>query len=343
MIFFKAEANPNIGGGHLHRCIAIATECQKQGQEVAFIFAETVESSTTQIKDLGFPTFFIDIKKQFELNTYTSIIPSGSLILFDTDDYHFYSGKLIDNLQSFGIKTACFTITDKHPISTDVLINTNIISKTHSYKTPIETIKLLGPRYLIFNSKFQKLEITPKEETNYQNLFLFFGNADANGLTHYILDIITQLKFQFKKVIVVVGALNPNKLEIEKSIAENSTLNIEYRYNTPNLVALYEETDIAITAAGMTMWEMALFKIPQLVIASSERELTYTSYLENVNFIHFLGSYNQIFSDENLASRIDSILKSKKLEKLDLDSFKNTINPNGITDMVKAFVSLVQN
>ena len=107
MIFFKAEANPTIGGGHLHRCIAIATECQKQGQEVAFIFAETVESSTTQIKDLGFPTFFIDIKKQFELNTYTSIIPSGSLILFDTDDYHFHSGKLIDNLQSFGIKTAC--------------------------------------------------------------------------------------------------------------------------------------------------------------------------------------------------------------------------------------------
>ena len=341
MIFFKAEANQSIGGGHLHRCISIAKECQVQGQKVAFIFAETPNSSIQKVVQQGFSIYNIPSTDQLNPQQYLSIVPKGSLLIFDTDDSAFYAGKLIDSLGENGIKTACYTITDKYSITTDILINTNIASQTHHYKTPSNTVKILGPKYMIFGNSFRNKEIIPKSITDFKNLFIFFGNADKEQLTLKILRLINQLQFPFQKINVVVGNLNPMVTVIEEEISKMNNSRFKLHVNTPDIQAIYQETDIAITAAGMSMWEMALYQIPQIVIASSQREMVYSNYMNQLKFIHLLGNYNEI---ENFTpNKIDNILNSDELHSLDLIAFKNSLNPNGITNMVKTFVSVLEN
>ena len=79
---------------------------------------------------------------------------------------------------------------------------------------------------------------------------------------------------------------------------------------------MYSETDVAITAAGMAMWEMALFTIPQMVIASSNREKEYSNYLSEMSYIQSLGSFSEIPSSDIMGERISGILKSGNLKKL---------------------------
>ena len=52
MIGFRVDANEKIATGHLMRCIAIATECQRRGLECLFILAEDKE--TERLRERGF-------------------------------------------------------------------------------------------------------------------------------------------------------------------------------------------------------------------------------------------------------------------------------------------------
>lgn len=336
-IFFKAEANSVIGGGHLHRCISIAKECLIQGHQIQFIFADSSADSILKIKKLNWDYSLISKQDQLKVSAYLSILSKGDFILFDTDNPDFYSGDLIDQLRQNQIVTACYTITDKYFISTDILINTNVVSGTHTYQTPIYTKQIIGSKYLIFNEKFRNTSIVERSHNSINEILLFFGNADFNNITEKILESIKDKNLPVSRIHLLIGSLNPN-LKSVKKIINSSNSPITLHHNIKNMNELYQKVDLAITSAGMTMWEMALYKIPQMVIASSERENTYTRYLSDKNLIHLLGTYSASSTLNDLATKISNFILSEPEKKLDLEGFKNLLNPNGIEKMVSKFI-----
>ena len=343
MIFFKAEANEAIGGGHLQRAIAIAKECRRFGINASFIFGNSPSSSLNRVKREGFNLFEIAHDKQLIPETYLEILPENSILIFDTDDFHFYSGHLIDQLRNHGIKTACFTITDAYKISTDLLINPNIISRIQNYDTADHTVKLLGPGYLIFREEFRDSILIRNTGEQNNRLILNFGNADANHLTVYFLDVLERIGSLFSRINIVAGILNQDLEKISSRVQSPGNKNIELHINISNISELYRVSNFAITAAGMAMWEMALFKIPQLVIASSKREIEYVNYLSGINYIYSLGSYSTLPAPDDMAKRIEGILQQKALENLRLDAFANEINPRGIMNIIEKIVEILKN
>ena len=343
-IFFKAEANNQVGGGHLHRCLSLADECINAGFDVGFIFADSSISSHEKVIKLGYRIHLIPKQHQLDLETYLEFVPEYSLVLFDTDNPVFYTGELISNLRINNIKTACFTISDLNKISTDILINPNIISKTHTYLTPKSTKKLLGPPYLIFNKEYKAIN-TKKKPFNYPlNLLLFFGNADTHHLTKYFIRIIDSLESYLRKVVIIVGSLNSDIEEINDFIKniESVEINLHINISTNKIIQLYQETDIAITSAGKSMWEMALFYIPQIVIASSPRETTYTDYISKLKYIHKLCNYTELPTSKMMEAKIIKILESRKMETLKTKEFCSIINSDGVKLICDNFSQIIK-
>lgn len=338
MIFFKAEANNKIGRGHFERSIALAKELISAGIESSFIFSDTPQPLIEKILEAGFPVHIIDINKQLDSSSYLNIIPQNSLIVFDTDDNRFYFGPLIDDLRKRNIKTACYSISDLYTISTDILINPNIVSQIHKYNTESYTRKYLGTQYLIYRNEFRELAPKFKEYYTPLNLLLIFGNADSNHLTMYFLDVIEKLGNILNKVNIVAGILNPDLEKIKSKVNEIKNIETELHINTNKIISIYEETDVAITAAGMAMWEMALFNIPQMVIASSRREIEYAKYLSDLNYIYSLGVFSDISSSDEMAKKIIGILKSETLKELKSEEFQSIIDPNGIKNIVDVLI-----
>jgi len=339
MIFFKAEAHSNIGGGHLNRALRLAELCLDEGEEVEFIFSDSEKSAINKVIDNGYQWHHIDPRDQLTPSFYIKIIPKGSLIIFDTDDPDFYSGEFIEILRLNNIKTACFSITDRYEISTDLLINPNIISKVQHYKTKPYTKKLLGPAYMIFDKQFRFIDDCNHKKLNFPlTLILLFGNADNNNLTHYFLNNIDGFAKYLKKIIVVVGHLNNDLNQIKNTLRKKKKiLNIELFVDTKNITKLYEKADLAITSAGMAMWEMALLCIPQLVVSSNEREIIYTNYLSDLNYIIKLGDAQKLKSDTHISDRIVQLIEGSKVKNLDTCSFCRIINPKGIHAIVRNF------
>lgn len=341
-VFFKSESNNKVGGGHLKRSIVLAKEFNKKGIESVFIFSESPESVFQIIRDEGFEVITLAVKDQFIFQEYIKFITGDSLIIFDTDDHRFYSGDLINNLRSKGIKTACFTVTDKYFISTDYLINPNIISLKHDYNTPSYNEKMLGPGFMIFRDEFRDLpDIRPREFEDL-NLLLVFGNADPHHLTSFFIDVLDNTFLKFNSINIVAGKLNTDLDAIRKETS-NFKGNVNLYINTRDILSLYLKTDIAITAGGMAMWEMALFAIPQLVVASSEREIEYTDYLSGLKYVCKLGDYYNMKNPVVIARKMEEIINNDLIRRIDLDSFKKCVNPHGVHRIINKLLEISNN
>ncbi len=341
MIFFKAEANHLIGGGHLYRALALAKKLRERNIPARFIFTDTPKIFRDKVIQAGFDALQVAADRQMDPEFYFRVVPAGSLIIFDTDDARFYSGRLIDNLRAGRIKTACFTVTDQYMVTTDLLINPNIISKLHQYKIADHTKKILGPKYMLFRDEFRNVQ-PPQHTAMYPvNLLLIFGNSDTNHLTLFFLDMLQDLKEYFKKVHVVCGINNPDIEEIRLLIRSWKKPEIALHVDLPEMVPVYRQTDIGITSAGMAMWEMALFNIRQFVFAAADREVSYTDYLHDLQYIVKIGAVPEQPVKATMLKNLLDALENKRLAELKTDEFRSVIHPGGIDHIIDFFIELI--
>ena len=333
MFYFKAEANSKIGGGHLHRCLAIAKKCRSLKLQAEFIFSDSAPGFIKKVAEEGFKYHIIKESQWNSIEIYKKNIPEHSLIVFDTDDPKYFERALNEEFNRNGIKTACYTITDQYEIWSDIIINPNIIAFTHDYKTKPGAITLLGPEYMIIRDEFIGTQPNPKNTGTKNNILITFGNADVSSLTGYILPHLQGLEQYINECMVVIGPLNKDSKKIKEIIASLDNIKIDLYENVSNMISVYMKADIAITSAGMGMWEMSLFEIKQLVIASSPREVSYVDYMDKLHYIKKMGTYDQLPDKTECQSTIKQAINNSLEFKL--EEFRELLNPNGAELLIK--------
>ncbi len=340
MFYFKAEANSIIGGGHLHRCLTLAKKCRALKLHAEFIFSNSSPDFIKRVSDDGFKYHIIKESQWNNIEKYKEIIPEHSIIVFDSDDPKYFERELNEKLNRNGIKTACYTITDRYELWNDIVINPNIIAFTHDYTTKPEAITLLGPEYMIIRDEFILTKPNPKNTGKKKNILITFGNADVSNLTGYILPHLQGLEQYINKCMVIIGPLYKDSKKIKEIIASLDSIQVDTHENVNNMIPLYKETDIAITSGGMSMWEMSLFEIKQLVIASSPREVAYVNYMDKLGYIKKIGTYDQLPDKAECQSIIKQAINNNSLE-FKLEAFRETLNPNGAELLIKKMKEVI--
>ena len=95
MIGFRVDANEVIATGHLMRCISIALECKKRGQQCIFFMAEDKE--TERLRKAGFQYYILnsDWKNlDNEISEFQKILENYKLNYLVVDSYQATAGYL---------------------------------------------------------------------------------------------------------------------------------------------------------------------------------------------------------------------------------------------------------
>ena len=266
MVFIRADANEIIGTGHVMRCISIARAFVEYGIDVRFVTAD--HRGDGLISSFGFQSICMDSEwTDMEHEPIKTLIIGyhPDLILVDsyyvTENYfHFLSDM---------IKVAYIDDFNASTWKIDYLINYNIYGNLLDYSSykDSDTKLLLGPQFAPLRKEFKNVSL--HKIKNVTDIMVSAGGADPEGITEKLIEEVCpqwpNVKFHF-----VVGLLNP-RLEIIQSLAKDNTI---LHINEKNMSGLMQACDVAVAAAGTTLYEICAMGIPTITYTLADNQLT---------------------------------------------------------------------
>lgn len=331
MIFFRADGNAIIGAGHIMRCLSIAESALELGNEVYFYtagneFSETIRNK--KIKNKVLHTDFKQLESELTLFVDQILLYKPSIVIVDS---YFvtrrYLWSLMESCHSYGGKVVYIDDIIAFAYPCDYLINYNIYApdKKQDYLEMYESagIKksadgfpemLLGLDYVPLRKEFFAVSHN-KTRDKIKDVLVSTGGAD---LAHIALAIVKELISKHVhdignlKFHIVIGVMNEDKDEIE-GLAYTSE-NIEVYYNIQDMLGLMEMCDVAISAAGSTLYELCATHTPTITYVVADNQILGAEEFAKRGIMEYVGDV-RVLGTENLAVRLIDAVKNITVKK----------------------------
>ncbi|MDM8542139.1 UDP-2,4-diacetamido-2,4,6-trideoxy-beta-L-altropyranose hydrolase [Desulfococcaceae bacterium HSG9] len=302
------------------RCIALAQAWQERGGDITFLSHCENDGLRQRISDEGFR--FIPIENAHphpsDLEKILSVLSdekenTGWLVL---DGYHFDTA-FQKAIRDKGIRL--LVIDDMNHLShyhADVLLNQNIHAPTLKYSCDEDTIPLMGCKYVMLRREFLeyrewKRVISEKAA----KILVTMGGSDPDNVTLKIIQALNLMNDTELEVKFVVGPVNPNIESIRKELSRsNFTYNL--LSNVKNMPELMAWTDVAISAAGSTCWELCLSGVPFLGIISAENQRGIAKGLDHAGAAKCLGWHEDLSPTDIAQSLLKVMVNKRKMEQM---------------------------
>ena len=261
MIWIRADANKKIGTGHVMRCLSVAKALQQRGEQVCFLVADTNAVQLLESHGQAYRILNSDY-----MNPETEVPQLKRMYLTDNPrivlvDSYFATPDYIRGMREF-VPVGYMDDTGRTDLSVDILINYNIFAKKALYcNQDIHTKYLLGLQYVPLREEFREIEYKVKEKA--ERVLLTTGGSDKYNLAGLLLRSALENKETAElRYSVVSGIYNPYSDDLLQIAKRHK--NVEIHCNVSNMSELMQESDIAVSAGGSTLYELAAVGVPMI-------------------------------------------------------------------------------
>lgn len=323
-VAIRADGGSKIGMGHVNRCLALAEELKCENCDITFI-TKNVETVTKKFTEDGFKFISLPDLQTEEIIYIKEKIKGFDILITDSYDIDF---KYLDEIKKTGIFLV--TIDDLNLLESypsDIVINGNIYAEDLNYKSTYGQTKfLLGTEYTLLRKEFRNITNKKIKDTA-KNILITMGGSDPNGFTLKILEIIKDRKDL--KMDVVIGASFEDKLvnEINELIKRRGNISTYHDVNAKIMKELMIKADIAISAGGSTLYELAAAGVPTLAVIAADNQIKNVEYMSKAECILNLGF--EVNKDALLKNFNILLYDTAKRGKMSLRG-QNLVNGNGV-------------
>lgn len=328
---------PEIGTGHIKRCVAIANTLVKKKkckiEDISFVTRRfknynigyrLVKSSGFQIEKIPDHELVWNTKKEaFVLKNLDPLV-----LIIDRLSTKLYWTKELSS------RLVCFDDIGTGTKKADVIINGIL------HNLPHKKNRYVGYNYLFLENTRNRL-IKKKINSKIKYVVVSFGGYDHRNLTSFFLETIKNNTFFLKNRVnidILVGKdssknLNKWKKQI-KELTKNNCLNIKLSIFVSDFFKRLSKADIAILSGGTTVFNALSMGIAVIGIPQYKHQLDTLKNLESYNTVK-LGCKNMslkkedfIISFNELANSIDkrSILEKNGQNLIDGKSSDRVID-----------------
>lgn len=261
MIWIRADANSEIGTGHVMRCLSIASALLECGQQVCFVVADESAVKLLESRGMDYRILHSEYREmEAELPQLCGWLQSEQISCMLIDSY-FVTKEYLEQVRRY-IRTVYVDDMNKFPYPVDALINYNIYGDLLPYREQIaesERSLLLGTTYVPLRAEFRDVGYEVRAEV--QKVLITTGGSDKYNLAGQILEKLLQDdrtgQLQYH---VVSGAFNQYLPSLKAIEAEYT--NVQIHQNVTKMSELMQECDVALTAGGSTMYELSAVGVP---------------------------------------------------------------------------------
>lgn len=340
-ILFRADGNGQIGAGHIMRCLSIAAKAKELGSECVFVTAD--DSYYKKISDAGIRCVvlgtdfrqledeILKLLEQFDIEKPNRVI---------IDSYYVTEKYLTALKEKATIAYLDDVAAFAYPV--DILINYNIYGLKMDYlqlykraQIPVPEM-LLGPQFAPLRREFQNV---PVKETNdcVRNIFVSVGGSDPECIIMKMIKYLmehSQLT-ENKKYHFVVGDFEPDKDRIFDMAMEHKWIVPHYRVS--EMARLMSACDIAISAAGSTLYELCACGIPTVTYVLEDNQIPGANEFQKNGLMKSAGDYRYVRNWMcRLFEEMNELCGSKELREKMSRKMKRLVNGKGAENIVKS-------
>lgn len=273
-LLIRADASTQIGTGHVMRCLALAQAWRDQCGPVTFASALLPDALRDRLHAEGMSVHIIaaEIGSPEDAVSTSALADELRADWVVLDGYGFTTDYQRVLQQSAARILMLNDYAHQDAYAVDVILNQNSTASASWYaqRAPNADL-LLGSRYALLRREFHpyrgyRREVTPSAS----NILVTLGGADPDNLTEQLLHALDRIDLRLD-VRVVVGSSNPHRQRLITT-AEQSHHHMSIVHNVQTMPELMTWADVAITAAGSTVWEAALVGLPLLTLTLADNQ-----------------------------------------------------------------------
>lgn len=302
MIFFRADSNKQVASGHIMRCLSIAQAFRDVGEDVKFLVAD--ENPVPMLERVGVPYTILHSTWNNlleEIYLIKELLQSNQNPLLFIDTYQ-VTRQYVESLLPYA--RICYLGSKPDylgPIRALINYSTDIDYNFYYNNYKDTTKLLLGASYAPLRKEF--LEVKHEQSKDGKcRVLLTTGNTDARNCVGKILSILTQANASSLEVHVVVGAMFDAKEQLHQLYDGNSM--VVLHEDVKSMSGLMAISDLAISANGTTVYELAAAQVPVISFAMVGEQVQSAIKLSELGVVKYCG---EIYSNtEDVVNKIVS-------------------------------------
>ena len=272
-VLVRVEAGSRVGLGHLQRCLALASAIRGQGIECAFLAADE-PAVQGRIRGSGFtaiPLKDVEPGSEDDLTAALEIAAQERCSGVVVDSYRI-DERYLSELRAARLVVTVIDDTARFPIGCHLVVNGGVEAESVANRpSASDTRFLLGPRYAMLGEGFWNVEPEPRKVADeVKEVLVMMGGADGCNLTPAVLGALDSLRGDFS-VTAVIGPFFENGAEVE-AIASRCHRRVRLVRIPGSVQSLMLKADLAISAAGQTLYELAATGTPAVAAQVAENQ-----------------------------------------------------------------------
>lgn len=338
MFYVRADANSEIGTGHVMRCMSVAAELKKRGINTTFIVAD--HRADELIQSRGFLTHCMDTvwdDMESELPYLLEYIRKQKISHLLIDDYY-VTERYFAEVQK---ETAVSYIDDLNLAygNFETLLNYNIYAETMNYPVNEKIYAknyLLGPHYAPLREEFQDVLAVLRDEVS--AVLISSGGTDNRNIAGALIETLAPLytKITFH---VISGAMNCNYESLCRLSEKHG--NVKIHTNVKRMSDIMCRCDLAISACGSTIYELCACGVPILTYALADNQLPGVNELQKRNMALYCGDYRSDAQKviENAGKYMRFLIDNPDIRKRMFLCQQEEVNQKGVIPIADSLVS----
>lgn len=346
-VLIRADGNPDIATGHLMRCLSIAEALREQGAQAEFAVADPVSAgllaSFWEEKE-AFPVHVLHTdyrKPDAELPALERLLENGPAgqaggrfrcLLIDS---YFVTPPYLEELRRL-LPTAYLDDLMAFDCPADLVVNYDFLPPRDFYSKAGRT--LLGGRYTPLRSQFCGL--TPAFREQVGSLLISTGGTDAcNVAGRLAAFLLLAPQSASWKIHALTGPMHAHRRELTALAAKDPRLQLHE--NVKDMASLMAGRDLAVSAAGTTLYELCAAGVPAVSFTLADNQLSCARDMQRFAGVPCAGDARQEKDIiETLASLLFSLAKNREKRDALARSMHAAVDGRGAQRIARALLAL---
>lgn len=309
-VIFRADASPDIGGGHVQRCLALANALRYEQANVWFACRPKTFDTLPRLRDSGHN--FIELPATGDERAYLrAATPWADWLVID---HYGLDAEWMSPLRDWSRNVLVIDDLSNRPLDCDILLDQTYLRQAIDYQplTPKHCQFLLGTDYALLRPEFAaaRSKYLAKRQTPNKHkpiVLVAMGATDPENITVIVLNALDALALDFE-FNIILGSAAPHLnavYQCSRSLRHSCAVKVD----VIDMVDLIGNADIAIGACGTSSWERCCLGLPTITIELADNQKLISTTLNKVGAVYSLGRHQEL-STKELRRKFSQLISS---------------------------------